>query len=169
MECPGAEKRLARIARCRAPALIGHAGVRLRGVEENARTIEAVYGYYGQLFLQHPYLEWAGMAGMIRPAFYAGFTDLGFLPDSWRRAAITIFGPASGRLASRLAGDLGFYETTFLTMQKKIFEDQATMHEAYVAAGMREIENSSEHALSTPPRLAASGRSTPDAAAATRR
>jgi hypothetical protein len=112
----------------------------VRGVEENARTIEAVYRYYGQLFLQHPYLEWAGMAGMIGPAFYAGFTDLGFVPDSWRRAAITIFGPASGWLASRLAGDLGFYETTFLTMQKKIFEDQATMHEAYVAGGMREIE-----------------------------
>ena len=112
----------------------------VRGVEENARTIEAVYRYYGQLFLQHPYLEWAGMAGMIGPAFYAGFTDLGFVPDSWRRAAVTIFGPASGRLANRFAGNLGFYETTFLTMQKKIFEDQATMHEAYVAGGMREIE-----------------------------
>jgi hypothetical protein len=112
----------------------------VRGVEENAGTIEAVYGYYGQLFLQHPYLEWAGMAGMIGPAFYAGFTDLGFVPDSWRTAVITIFGSASRRLANRLAGDLGFYETTFLTMQKKIFEDQATMHEAYVAGGVREIE-----------------------------
>jgi hypothetical protein len=112
----------------------------VRGVEENADTVEAVYGYYGRLFVQHPYLEWAGMAGMIGPAFFAGFADLGLFPDSWRRAVIAIFGPGSRRLANRLAGDLGFYETTFLTMQKKIFEDQATMHEAYVVGGMREIE-----------------------------
>jgi hypothetical protein len=39
-----------------------------RGVEENRRTVEAVYGYYGRLFLEHPYLEWAGLAGMIGPA-----------------------------------------------------------------------------------------------------
>jgi hypothetical protein len=112
----------------------------VRGLEENARTIEAVYDYYGRLFARHPYLEWAGMAGMIGPAFYAGFSDLGFVPDAWRRAVIALFGPASRRLAGRVAGDLGFFETTFLTMQKKIFEDQAPMHEAYVADGLPEIE-----------------------------
>ena len=135
----------------------------VRGVEENARTIEAVYGYYGQLFLQHPYLEWAGMAGMIGPAFYAGFADLGVVPDSWRRAVITIFGPASRRLANRLAGDLGFYETTFLTMQKKIFEDQATMHEAYVAGGVgdREILPGTHNRLRHARGLAADRRWTP--------
>ncbi len=141
----------------------------VRGVEENARTVEAVYGYYGRLFLQHPYLEWAGMAGMIGPAFFAGFTDLGFVPDSWRRAVITIFGPASRRLATRLAGDLGFYETTFLTMQKKIFEDQATMHEAYVAGGVREIEEFFRARLIDSATLGLGSRSTPDAAAAIRR
>src|SRR5262245_62916285 len=31
-------------------------------------------------------------------------------------------------------------ETTFLTMQKKIFEDQATMHEAYLAGGLPQVE-----------------------------
>jgi hypothetical protein len=50
------------------------------------------------------------------------------------------FGRASRRLATRVAGDLGFYETTFLTMQKKIFEDQAAMHEAYLGRGLPEIE-----------------------------
>lgn len=39
-----------------------------RGVEENRRTVEAVYGYYGRLFSEHPYLQWAGLAGMIGPA-----------------------------------------------------------------------------------------------------
>ncbi len=111
-----------------------------RGVDENRPTIEAVYDYYGRLFLEHPHLEWAGMASTIGPAFYAGFKDLGMLPDALRRVAIALFGRASRRLATRLAGDLGFYETTFLTMQKQIFEDQAPMHEAYVAGGVAEIE-----------------------------
>jgi hypothetical protein len=109
-------------------------------VEENRRTVEAVYAYYGQLFIEHPYLRWAGLAGMIGPAFYAGFRDLGVLPDAVRGAVITVLGPASRRLAGRAAGDLGFYETMFLTMQKKIFEDQAPMHEAYLAGGMTQIE-----------------------------
>jgi hypothetical protein len=111
-----------------------------RGVAENRRTVEAVYGYYGRLFLEHPYLEWAGLAGMIGPAFYAGFRDLGLVPDAARAAVIAVLGRASRRLAGRAAGDLGFYETTFLAMQKKIFEDQAPMHEAYLAGGVAQIE-----------------------------
>jgi hypothetical protein len=111
-----------------------------RGVDENRRIVEAVYAYYGRLFLDHPYLKWAGMANMIGPAFIAGFRDLGFVPEAGRRAVHAVFGRASRSLARRAAGDLGFYETTFLTMQKKIFEDQATMHEAYVAHGVPKIE-----------------------------
>ena len=111
-----------------------------RGVEENRRTVEAVYGYYGRLFIEHPYLQWAGLAGMIGPAFYAGFQDLGLLPDALRGAVIAVLGRASRRPPGRAAGDLGFYETTFLTIQKKIFEDQAPMHEAYLAGGVAQIE-----------------------------
>ena len=111
-----------------------------RGVGENRRTVEAVYGYYGRLFIEHPYLQWAGLAAMIGPAFYAGFRDLGVLPDAVRGAVIAALGRASRRLAGHAAGDLGFYETTFLAMQKKIFEDQAVMHEAYLAGGVAQIE-----------------------------
>jgi hypothetical protein len=111
-----------------------------RGVEENRRTIEAVYGYYGQLFLDRPYLQWAGLAGMIGPAFYAGFQDLGLIPDAVRGTVTAVAGRAARRLAGDAAGDLGFYETTFLTMQKKIFEDLAGMHEAYLAGGVAQIE-----------------------------
>ena len=111
-----------------------------RGVDENRRVVEAVYSYYGELFLAQPYLLWAGMASMIGPAFYAGFRDLGLAPDAVRTAVLAVFGRASRRLARRAAGDLGFYETTFLTMQKKIFEDQATMHEAYLAGGLPQVE-----------------------------
>jgi hypothetical protein len=59
------------------------------------------------------------MASLIGPAFYAGFMDVAQLRP--------------------IARDLGFYETTFLTMQKKIFEDQATMHEAFLAGGVAAI------------------------------
>ncbi len=111
-----------------------------RGVDENRQVVEAVYSYYGGLFLEYPYLQWAGMASMIGPAFYAGFSDLGFVPDAVRKTVIATFGRASRRLARSAAGDLGFYERTFLTMQKKIFEDQATMHEAYLAGGMPQLE-----------------------------
>src|SRR5712691_4194202 len=111
-----------------------------RGLDENRRVVEAVYTYYGQLFLEHPYLQWAGMAAMIGPAFYAGFKDLGFLPDAVRRTVAAVLGRGSRQLARCAAGDLGFYETTFLTMQKKIFEDQASMHEAYLTGGLPQVD-----------------------------
>jgi hypothetical protein len=88
------------------------------GVDANRSTIEAVYRYYGALCVEHPELQWAGMASLIGPAFYAGFMDVALL---------------------RLTGGDVFYETAFLTMQKKIFEDQATMHEAFLAGGVEAI------------------------------
>jgi hypothetical protein len=111
-----------------------------RGVEANQATIEAVYTYYGRLFLEHPYLQWAGMANMVGPAFYAGFRDIGVLPDLARRTLGAVVG-GGRRARADAAGDLGFYETTFLRMQKKIFEDQASMHEAYLTDGMAAIED----------------------------
>ena len=111
-----------------------------RGFAANRRTVEAVYDYYGRLFLAHPELKWAGMASLIGPSFYAGFKDLGFLPDVARKAVSAVFGRPIRRLTKRSVADLGFYETTFLRMQKKIFEDQATMHEAYIAEGLPKIE-----------------------------
>jgi hypothetical protein len=111
-----------------------------QGVEKTSKTVQAVYGYYGQLFLEHPYLEWAGMAGMIGPAFYAGFLDLGLVPDAVRGAVLAMRGHAS-RWLPGVVGDLGYFETKFLTMQKKIFEDQATMHEAYLGGGITTIRD----------------------------
>jgi hypothetical protein len=87
-------------------------------VAANRSTIEAVYRYYGGLFLRDPRFEWAGMANLIGASFYGGFLDIAAVPTQLLR----------------------FYEMTFLRMQKKIFEDQATMHEAYLAGGVPEIE-----------------------------
>lgn len=119
-----------------------------QGVEVNRRTIERVYGYYGELYLRDARLEWAGMANLIGPSFFAGFLDVGFLPDEIRRLRHGLgraVGTGKRWLLRRdvvdepLVTDLGFFETTFLTMQRKIFEDQALMHEAYLGAGLQAI------------------------------
>jgi hypothetical protein len=110
------------------------------GAEDNRRTIEAVYHYYARLYLDNPQLKWAGLAAMIGPAFYAAFRDIGFFPNLARRSVLALSRRASPRLLAWAGGDLGFYERTFLVMQKKIFEDAAPMHEAYLAGGVGEIE-----------------------------
>ncbi|HEY2790458.1 MAG TPA: hypothetical protein VGI72_13485 [Gaiellales bacterium] len=105
------------------------------GVAENRATIEAVYAYYARLYLEHPAFLWAGMASLVGPAFYAGFEDMGALPDRARRFV-------SARVLRRgdgPVGELSFYETTFLVMQQKIFEDQALLHEAYLGGGLAGI------------------------------
>src|SRR5438034_9573372 len=96
-----------------------------RGVDINRRTIERVYDYYGRLYVHHARLEWAGMANMIGPSFYAGFLDIGFLPDQMRRAleevrhVVTAGRRRVGRLCRRdaraeepLVGDRGCCATT---------------------------------------------------------
>jgi hypothetical protein len=117
-------------------------------VEVNRRTIEAVYAYYGRLYLSHARLEWAGMANLIGPSFFAGFEDVGFLPDQTRRLLRSVGRAAGsgkrwllrqGAVEGPVVADLGFFETTFLTMQRKIFEDQALMHEAYLGGGLDAI------------------------------
>ena len=110
------------------------------GVEENKQTIQAVYGYYGRRFADEPFLLWAGMANMIGATFYAAFLDLSMVPDAMRRLATNVLGRLRRTNSAAAAGELGFYETLFLIMQKKIFEDQASMHEAYLGGGLAEIE-----------------------------
>jgi hypothetical protein len=110
-----------------------------RGVDHNRQTIQAVYGYYGKRFVAHNFLLWADMANVIGATFYAAFMDLAILPDAARQLVRSL-GRAWRHLRRDAAGELGFYETLFLTMQKKIFEDQASMHEAYLDGGLTEIK-----------------------------
>lgn len=116
------------------------------GAEANREIIEAVYTYYGNLYLENGDLHWAGMANMIGPSFAAGFFDLtlfrrigetaGNLPEPLRSAL-----PAGvDSLADLSAEEMRFYETTFLDMQRQIFFDQGSMHQAYVDGGMPAIE-----------------------------
>jgi hypothetical protein len=113
-----------------------------------------VYDYYGRLYERDARFQWAAMANLIGPSFYAGFLDVGLIPDA-ERALVAAFdrGISTGRRAARTllrskplsdtvtADGWGFFETTFLTMQRKIFEDQAPMHEAYLDGGLDAIAN----------------------------
>jgi hypothetical protein len=117
------------------------------GVGPNQGNINAVYTYYGKLFLDHPELQWAGMANMIGPSFAGGFQDIDMLRGIAKQLADTLNklpGPAFGALPDFLkqlagtggnlsAAELGWFEGKFLAMQKHIFFDQAATHAAYVA------------------------------------
>jgi hypothetical protein len=130
-----------------------HAGIDLNewdpaaGTEPNMVNIQAVYTYYGKLFLDHPELQWAGMANMIGPSFAGGFMDIDMfrqfaqdfatklngLPAEVRKSLppeLQMLASAGGQLS---ANELQYFETKFLGMQKHIFFDQAAAHEAYLA------------------------------------
>ncbi len=119
-----------------------------QGTEFNAANITKVYEYYGQLFLDHPELEWAGMANMIGPSFAGGFYDLAMMRDVAQNMVPdgkpvlmpdSLWGTVE-TLARMPDSELKFYESTFLSMQKEIFEDQAPMHEAYLHGGPEEFQ-----------------------------
>jgi hypothetical protein len=116
----------------------------LHGARANRAVIEAIYRYYARLFLDDERYRWAGMAAMVGPSFYAAFLDLGLVPDAIRRLAANgraLTGRVSGATVDRelAAYGLGYLELTFLTMQRKIFEDQAVLHEAHRGGGVEAI------------------------------
>lgn len=98
------------------------------GADHNRQTILAVYEYYGQLFREHPEMEWAGLANLVGPGFAASFFDLDTARDL--AGAFAELPDLPGGVTDpmrQLAGasdeQLRFFETTFLTMQKDIFTD----------------------------------------------
>jgi hypothetical protein len=125
-----------------------------KGSAANLNNMLNVYTEYGKLFLAHPELQWAGMANMIGPAFDAGFMDLGAMKDFARQLADKIDHLPPGvketlppelvqfaKLGSNLSADeLQFFEQKFLAMQKHVFMDQGSMHEAYATGGTAAID-----------------------------
>jgi hypothetical protein len=123
------------------------------GVDGNTENILKVYRLYGKFFLEHPELQWAGMANMIGPSFAGGFADLDSMKDFARSLAdkINSLPPAArlalppelrelAKLGNLSAGELQYFETKFLAMQKHIFIDQGSMHEAYLTGGQGAID-----------------------------
>lgn len=124
-----------------------------KGANANADTIRKVYEYYGRLYADHPELQWAGMANLIGPSFAGGFYDLDML-RSWAQKVQQgsehipdLPGGADDELRESvdvlagLGGDeVNWYQTKLLGMQKEIFEDQASLHEAYLLGGTEETD-----------------------------
>ena len=135
------------------------------GLLENDAIVQAVYGYYGNLYLDNPELQWAGMANIVGPMFYGGWQDMYAIrqiADPAERARVPV---ALGRAARRFpdqvydaadavghvipggflnpvhlaehltADELEWYEDRFLMMQREIFDDLAWQHEAFVLGG----------------------------------
>ncbi|MDI9915981.1 hypothetical protein [Rhodococcus sp. IEGM 1379] len=134
-----------------------------RGLAANRTTIDDVYVNYLRMTNAHPELYWSGMAGLAGVSFASGFYDLGDastilsvngvhqLADA-AAGVVAAFPPGTtSPLPSDLqllitqgphtdSGDIDWYVTRLLTMQKHIFMDLVPMHEAYIALGSKGIE-----------------------------
>jgi len=125
-----------------------------QGADANLGNLVASYDYYGELFLNNPDFQWAGMASMIGPTFAGGMFDLQLLRQLGDIAStpldvapdwlVTPLLPPVLRdlavLGQISEEEFRFFETSLLQMQKSIFSDQMPMHEAFMAGGMTNIE-----------------------------
>ncbi|MFI9404381.1 hypothetical protein [Nocardia sp. NPDC052316] len=134
-----------------------------RGVRANERTFNQVYVNYLRLTTQHPQFYWTALAGIAGGSFASGFFDMSdvggvldvpgihqlgdAVADLLRRTPPELVRelPADIRLlateGSRLtADDVTWYQTRLMIMQKHIFTDLVPMHEAYIALGLRGID-----------------------------
>jgi hypothetical protein len=98
----------------------------LRPFLQNTGHIQAVYGYYEQLFFKHPTeFLWAGMAKMAGAPVYAALSDAEF--------GRTL--PAIGPVAEWLGGIQAF-QSDLMWANRNIFYDLAWQHRAYEASGI---------------------------------
>ncbi len=130
------------------------------GLAYNDATVQRVYAYYANLYLEHPELQWAGMAALAGGSFYAGWQDLyvvAGITDEVERASrirsmLRLPGGLPGAVVDEivagvadLTGDeLRWFLSKFLTMQREIFDDLAWQHEAYRQGGIDEIRRLNE-------------------------
>jgi uncharacterized protein YukE len=141
------------------------------GLRANDPIVQAVYAYYGNLFLEHPELQWSGMANMAGAMFYGRWQDLyairhvaddgerakyfselvGLpkLPDQvYDAAGLLPMTPVS--LAGHLTSEeLEWYEDRFLAMQREIFDDLGWQHAAYALGGVGLMQQLRDHNVIT--------------------
>ena len=129
------------------------------GLALNDASARAAWELYAQLYAENPErFLWAGMAKLAGATFYAAFQDIHVLRLALEDGALTADQAADAlqrmfpgmppeaiaRLTSSglgaLAGELRFVETTFLTMQRNIFDDLAWQHLAYQQGGLAAME-----------------------------
>ncbi|MFG1794702.1 hypothetical protein [Nocardia sp. NPDC049149] len=134
-----------------------------RGVRANERTFNQVYVNYLRLTTSRPDFYWTGLAGLAGGSFASGFFDMSDVGVVLDVPGINQLGNAVADLlrntpeelvrvlpddirllateGSRLSTeDVAWYQTRLMIMQKHIFTDLVPMHEAYVALGIRGID-----------------------------
>jgi hypothetical protein len=133
------------------------------GARANTYTFRAVYANYLRLANHNPEFWWCAMAGLAGAPFAGGFADIGGLENALGRpvircmldtlSAVSKVGrlpglhviPADIRLTVRhmpslTTADLQWYRIRLMIMQKHIFTDIVTQHEAYLRDGMAGID-----------------------------
>lgn len=133
-----------------------------RGLAALDEIVVAAWGCYADLFERRPdQFLWAGMATLAGGTFYAAFQDLHVLRrgledgsvaadeagDVLRRLypglpghVVDQLGDAAARDAAAFAREVRHVETTFLDMQRQIFDDLAWQHFAYEQGGLAAME-----------------------------
>jgi hypothetical protein len=134
------------------------------GLAANDGNVQKVYKLYGDLWSHDHNLQWAGMANLVGPLFYAGWQDLDVvknLTDAGDREKYllkmmgvpelpgVVYAPADlaqylspiGGLSKLGSDEIDWYEKKFLDMQKQIFDDMAPSHVAYAMGGIGAIRN----------------------------
>jgi hypothetical protein len=132
------------------------------GLDRIDAEARAAWELYGTLYDENPeQFLWAGMAKLAGGTFYAGFQDINVLRRALERPGMTVerarelirewfphlprpalgvLLEAAGRSLDGLVADLRFVETTFLRMQRNIFDDLAWQHIAYQQGGLAAME-----------------------------
>ncbi len=132
-----------------------------RGLAANDAPVQAAWELYARLYADNPdQFLWAGMAKLAGATFYAGFQDLHVLRRAIEDGTMTagqveealeklypgLPDPVVHRLVDlgaddlgALAGQLRYVETTFLRMQRNIFDDLAWQHVAYQEGRMEAL------------------------------
>jgi hypothetical protein len=116
------------------------------GFEANRENVKKVYAYYADLYNQRPELKWAGMAKLAGGTVYGGLeqSELGKMAAKTAATAATLTpapgAPTAAEAAKMAYGEAHFLQTQLLDMQKKIFEDLAWQHQAYVEGGLPALE-----------------------------
>ncbi|MGH9022799.1 MAG: hypothetical protein ACRDV9_06835, partial [Acidimicrobiia bacterium] len=116
-----------------------------KGIAYNRKTIEKVYAYYGDLYQQHPDLQWLGLAAIAGPFFYAGWQDLDAvrkvadpgkrarmiskllglprLPEGVYEVGGSVIDPLGTLLSAVSAKELDWFLDLFFDMQRQTFMD----------------------------------------------
>lgn len=146
-----------------------HAGIDLdawhpaAGLAANLDTVDKIYINYLRLASSREEFYWVGMAGLAGLSFAAGFWDLDMIGSI---LSLPVLHQLGNGIADSLAGlpwqlveelprdvqllathaprltqaDVDWYLQRLLAMQRHIFMDMVTMHEAYAAEGLPAIE-----------------------------